>query len=336
MKFNKVAVLMNPPYQIQSEAQQGREGGKAQAKPIYHSFIETVIDFIKPDYMVSINPSRWMVGGMGLDSFRERMMNDRHMKKIVHFAGESEVFNTVLIKGGVNYFDWEKDYNGECEFCHGNTSSNRFLNTHDIVLQDNNAFGILEKVMNNSTKFINQTCYGNKPFGIATNFKNWVEPAIGGDLTGHIHGIDITMCYASNKSLHEIKISDFSDKNNIRNKWKVCTSAGINPSKETGGFDKYNNLFLIEPTAICTETYIVVNVFDNKKEAEHFISYMKTKFFRFMLGLRVLTQHINKEKFSWVPDMLDYSAPWTDAELYKKFNLTRQEVAYIESKIKTI
>ena len=328
MKFNKVAVIANFPYQIQSEAQQNRstEGGKAQAKPIYHMFIESVIDNINPNYFVSINPSRWMCGGMGLDSHRERMMNDRRMKKIVHFAGDKEVFNTVSIKGGVNYFLWEKNYDGECEFCHGNTSSKRFLNTHDIVLQDNNAFGILEKVMNKSTKFINQTCYGNKPFGLATNFSDFLTSGV--------------KCMTVRQEEKFVDPNAFTDKNGIIGKWKVCASKGGNVTENSEGTRQVlSSIFILEPNTICTETYIVVNTFDNKKEAENFVSYMKSKFFRFMLGLRVLTQDINKKKFAWVPDMLDYSAPWTDKELLYDttiFNFTKQEREYIESKINTI
>jgi hypothetical protein len=324
MKLNKVAVIANFPYQIQSEAQKAREGGKSQAKPIYHLFIESVIDNINPDYFVSINPSKWMCGGMGLDSHRERMMNDRRMKKIVHFAGDKEVFNTVSIKGGVNYFLWMKEYDGECEFCHGNTSSKRFLNTHDIVLQDNNAFGILEKVMNNSTKFINQTCYGNKPFGLATNFSDFLDSGV--------------KCMTVRQEEKFVNPNVFTDKHGIIGKWKVCTSKGASGSYLA---DIRGALvtFIIEPNTICTETYIVVNTFDNKTDAENFNSYMKTKFFRFMLGLRVLTQDVNKEKFAWVPDMQDYSTTWSDEELLhnkKYFNFTRQEIEYIESKIKAI
>ena len=103
----------------------------------------------------------------------------------------------------------------------------------------------------------------------------------------------------------------------------------------TGTLTK-GNQFILAPDEICTETYIVVNVFDTKTEAENFISYLKTKFFVFMLGLRVSTQDINKEKFGFVPDVIDYSIAWTDAELYKKYNLTKQQIAYIERKIKTI
>jgi site-specific DNA-methyltransferase (adenine-specific) len=249
------------------------------------------------------------------------MMNDRRIKKIVHFGGDREVFSTVYIKGGVNYFLWEKNHSGKCEFVNGNTSTNRFLNEHDIIVQDNNAVSILESVQSKTSKWINQRCYGNKPFGLATNFKNWVENGV--------------KCIASRKSEHFTEPNAFTDKHNIIGKWKVCASAAINPNKD-GRFEVYNNLFIIEPNAICTQTYIVVNMFDSKSESENFISYMKTKFFRFMLGLRVLTQHINKEKFAFVPDVEDYSTPWTDKELYKKFGLTRQQINYIEGKIKTI
>ena len=91
----------------------------------------------------------------------------------------------------------------------------------------------------------------------------------------------------------------------------------------------------IEPNAICTETYMVVNAFDTEVEAENFISYMKTKFFRFMLGLRVLTQDINKEKFGWIPE-IRYNTKWDDGDLSEMFGLTRQEQKYIGSKIKSI
>lgn len=320
MKLNKVAVIANFPYQVPDA------GDSTGAKPIYHLFIESVIDNIKPDHFVSINPSRWMVEGRGLTEHRERMMNDRRMKKIVHFGGEKEVFNTVSIKGGVNYFHWMKDYDGECEFVNGNTTTKRFLNAYDIIVQDNSAFTILEKVLNGSDKFLDCVVTSRKPFGIPTNFSNW-----------DVNGIN---CYMVGKKINNINVNDFNDKNNILNKWKVAIAysgdgASSHPDKN-GMYAVIGSPFIIEPNAICTETYIIANSFNNKKEAENFVSYMKSKFFRFMLSMRVSTQHVTSDKYTWTPDQLDYSAPWTDAELYKKYNLTRQEVAYIESKIKAI
>ena len=311
---------------MQSTAQQNREceGGKSQAKPLYHLFIQSIIDNIAPDYFTMIVPSRWMVGGMGLEPFRKIMMADKRMKKIVHFPGEKEIFPTVNITGGVNYFLWEKDYSGECEFVTGNTTTKRFLNTHDIILQDNNAVGILDKVMKKTNNWISEKCLPNKPFGLATNFADFKETGV--------------KCITIRRKEKFVDVNSFTDKRGIIRKWKICTSAANGAAQRDAGTGKrvIADAFVCEPGSICNETYLVVNCFDNLSEANNFIAYMKTKFFRFMLGLRISTQHINKEKFSWVPDLGDYSTEWTDKELYKHFDLTRQEISYIESKIKSL
>ena len=316
MKLNKVAVLGNPPYNANSN-------GK-DSTPLYHLFVEAVIDNIKPDYFSFIIPSRWMVGGKGLDKHRERMMNDRRMKRIVHFAGDKDVFKSVSVTGGVNYFLFEKDYNGECEFVTGNTTTKRFLNTHDIIVQDNNAFGILGKVLSNSSTYIDSKCAQRNSFGIRTNFNDFRENGI--------------KCMFAGKNYQFVSHEFVNDKNNVISKWKVCISVANGSAQIDNGDGKrvIADAFLLDPNTVCSESYIVVNVFDSKNEAENFISYMKTKFFRFMLSLRMCNQLYNKEKFAWTPDMLDYSTAWTDKELYEHFNLTRQEVAYIESKIRII
>lgn len=324
-KKSKVAVIGNPPYQMQSTAQQNRkcEGGKSQAKPLYHLFIKSIIDNIAPDYFTMIVPSRWMVGGMGLEPFRQTMMNDKRMKKIVHFPGEKEIFPTVNIKGGVNYFLWEKDYSGECEFVTGNTTTKRFLNTHDIILQDNSAFSILDKVMKKTNNWMSDKCISRKPFGLATNFADFKETGV--------------KCITIGRKEKFVDVNSFTDKHGIIGKWKVCTSKACSPQEDKDGYRKVIGvMFVLEPNVICTDTYLVVNTFDNKSEADVFMGYMNSKFFRFMLGLRVLTQNISKDKFSWVPDLGDYSTEWTDKELYNHFCLNKQEIAYIESKIKAL
>ena len=67
--------------------------------------------------------------------------------------------------------------------------------------------------------------------------------------------------------------------------------------------------------------------------AESIISYMKTKFFHFLLGLKKITQHTTQKTYSFVP-MQDFSKCWTDEELYKKYNLTQDEIDFIESMIR--
>ena len=179
----------------------------------------------------------------------------------------------------------------------------------------------MQRVKNKSNNWVNKDCFGSKPFSVETNFSNWAK--IG------------TRCISKGKISNLIENSLFTDKNNILNKWKVCTSIGASSSYLAEPKGQLFS-FIMKPGEICTNTYIVVNTFDDKKSSENFISYMRTKFFRFMLSLRVLTQIISKEKFSWVPDVEDYTAKWTDKELYKKYDLTTDEIAYIESKIKTL
>lgn len=323
MKFNKLAVVMNPPYQSDND----KGGGvTTHSSPLYQKFIEAIIDKTKTHYVVSINPSRWMVGGRGLDRFRDRMLNDKRIRNIVHFSNPREVFPSVGIAGGVSYMLWDRSYDGVCFFSDRLSTDQRKLDEFDIVILDNSAIPIVRKVVTQSPSFMNKHFSIQSPFGIKTSFSKW-------DNTG-------ILCYAKGRTPHFCNIKDYKDKFNIIDKWKVCTgkttSEGNITSDSSGKISVASNFFLIEPGAICTQTYIVVNVFDGKAEADNFISYMKTKFFRFMLGLRISGVDINKDKLAFVPDLGDYSRPWNDQELYDKFNLTRQERAYIESKIKPL
>ena len=94
-----------------------------------------------------------------------------------------------------------------------------------------------------------------------------------------------------------------------------------------------NKPFVVEPKSCCTETYTVVGPFNTKQEAENVISYMETKFFRFMVLILKSTQSASQKVYQLVP-MQDFSKPWTDEELYAKYNLTREEIDFIESMIK--
>jgi len=92
----------------------------------------------------------------------------------------------------------------------------------------------------------------------------------------------------------------------------------------------------MEPKSICTETYLVVNAFSTEKEANNFSNYMSTYLARYLLFIRKTPPRISKDSFAFVPDLGDYSKPVTDADLYKKFGLSEEEIAYIESKIKAL
>ena len=112
-------------------------------------------------------------------------------------------------------------------------------------------------------------------------------------------------------------------------KWKVLTSNGY------GAGEGYPHQIigvpiLAEPGSCCTETYIVCGVFDTEQEAKNFETYMRTRFFRFLVALRKNTQHVTQSRFKFVP-LLDMSKSWTDEKLYKTFDLSSEEIDFIDS-----
>ena len=102
-----------------------------------------------------------------------------------------------------------------------------------------------------------------------------------------------------------------------------------------GTFFNDNNVIVAKPGEYCSETYLVLKAFPSEAEARNFVSYMRTKFFRFMLRMRAVSQDITRKTYKWVPDLGDYTKPWTDGELYDMFELEDQERAVIEARIST-
>lgn len=317
-------IFSNPPYQIQSESQKNNKINTAVAQPIYHEIVTYAIDSLKPRYLCMITPSRWMAGGKGLNDYRTRMLADKRIKTIVDFPGTRDVFKTVSINGGVSYFLWDRDYNGLCTF----NGVPRDLNEFDVLVRDITSCQILCKVIVKTTTFCNDKVFSTKPFGLATNFNDWV----------HEGTVGAVECMASGKVIKLVDSSAYTDTHNVKNLWKVL----VNPvTMEGSSFvgdvrQLLMGFMIISPDQICTETYIVAGAFPTQKEAENYAAYMKTKFYRYMLSLRIISQRITREKFAWVPDLGDYSHTYTDKDLYAHFGLTKKEIEHIEKGIKTI
>jgi superfamily II DNA or RNA helicase len=312
-KGKKLIVLGNPPYQKQAEGSQS-----SVAAPIYNEFIIGAIDHLKPEYVSMIVPSRWMQGGIGLTEFRERMLQSKQLKFIKHFQGGSEVFPTVDIKGGVNYFLWSSKHKGNCKF----NGVMRDLSKYDVVITEKESSQILDKVTGKYNTFLNDKVLSINPFGVMSNHNKWSNEGY--------------KCISKGRKETYIDPDLVNDKFNVVNKYKVCTAKaadGGSPDKQGKRYIT-KNIFLVEPNSIVTHSYVVLGTFDYKEEAENFKVYCESKFFRFLLGLRVTSQDVSKEKFSWVPDMLDYTQKWDDEALIKHFKLTKAEVEYIEARIK--
>jgi site-specific DNA-methyltransferase (adenine-specific) len=266
-----------------------------------------------------ITPSRWMTGGQGLSEYRNRMINDKSIKIIEDFAGYSDIFKNVKIEGGVSYFLWDKDYNGFCKY----NGSLRNLNEYDIFVRDNISEQILFKTLQKHKVFCNNKVYSRKPFGVPSNFQEW-----------SMNEKDIK-CVSTGKKTNFINKDFVSDNHNILNMIKVCTPGAYGENVNNSVYN-IKGTFILNKNEICTETYVVIGAFSKAEEAKNYLLYSNTKFYRFMLGIRKTGQCISKDNFSWVPDMVDYNHTYTDADLYKHFELTKKEIEHIEKSIKEI
>lgn len=317
-------LISNPPYQLETD------GAGRQAKPIYHLFVEQAKK-LNPRYMTMIIPSRWFSGGMGLNSFREMMMNDRHITKMVDFANAKDCFPQNSISGGVCYFLWERDRTGDCEFTNiRNGSKNtvvRPLNEFPVVVRYNEAVSIIRKVMSKKEEKFEKIVSPLMPYGLSTNYRGKTVKSSPNELM--LHSSDGITYINPNEIIKGYETVD---------KYKVLISktgaehAG-EPNKD-GSFKVISSATkVIGPGEVCTHSYFIIGCFDDKKTAENVLSYLKTKFVRFLILQAMSSINLSKLVFLFVP-MQDFSKPWTDAELYKKFDFSSKEIAFIESMIR--
>ena len=144
------------------------------------------------------------------------------------------------------------------------------------------------------------------------------------------------VCLLSSQGRGFYSLAKIVDKEGILNKYKVIITyamSGGNKPSSGGDYQVVSSLQVLRPGEVCTETYLILGVFDKPLDAKNMATYVQTKFFRFLLLQSLTSIHITKDSFQFVP-MQDFSKPWVDEELYKKYNLTADEIKFIESMIK--
>lgn len=317
-------VIGNPPYQL-SDGGDTEERQRGGAIPLYHKFIQQAKK-LRPRFMSMIIPSRWFSGGRGLDEFRDEMLHDTHIRCIVDYPLSSECFPGVEIKGGVCYFLWNRDNTGPCEVTtiRGNNKSvctrNLLEEGADIFIRYNESISILRKIQKNSERSFSEMVSAQKPFG----FRTFVE--------GSPRHFDGAVKLYANKHIGYVNRSEIVQNQNWIDTYKVYISMAYGAGEDFP-HQIINTPFIGEPNTCCTETYIVIGPYKCKKEAENVISYIKTKFFRFFVLLKKNTQHASSKVYQFVP-MQDFSHPWTDEMLYKKYGITDEEIAFIDSMVR--
>ncbi len=326
MQFD--VIIGNPPYQL------GQSGGDAVggfAMPIYQKFVQAAKS-LDPRYVVMVTPSRWFAGGRGLDEYRSEMLVDKRMRALVDFPDAAEAFPGTQIKGGVSYFLWDSSWNDACEVTtiHGGGPTSppmkRYLGAYDVLVRRNEAVPILDKVLklNANDGFANLASKVSpiQPFSIRTNFRGADTPK----------GMKQPVRLIRKGGEAFIERSEVPRNDAWIDEWKVLLGRAYGAG-DSFPHQIFNYPIIAGPGTACTETYLVISRFKKEVEARRFAEFLRTRFVRFLVSLRKNTQDIYNERFQFVPD-LPMDQDWDNVKLYKKYSITKDEIAFIENMIR--
>lgn len=322
MQFD--VIIGNPPYQL------GSDGGTRDV-PIYQHFVEQA-KRLEPRYLTMVIPSRWMATGLGLNDFRKTMLNDTHIRDLVDYPNAAEVFSEVGINGGACYFLWDLNYDGRCNVTSiwGGEETGpelRQLNEFDILVRDARALPILRKVMAHGEPSVNTILARDKEFGWTSNFSGY----------HHVHKPgDVALYYIKSmkRSTGYIARSEVTKSPELIDTWKLLVpKVGSGREREKSGVDLVLGPSQVAPSpSVCTQSFLFFYA-DTETAIRSIRSYYATKFFRFLVSLRKITQDATHSTYQWVP-LQTWDQAWTDADLYAKYDLTQDEIEYIESRIR--
>lgn len=319
MKFD--VIVGNPPYQLSDG------GAQASAMPIYNLFVVQAMR-LKPRYLSMIIPARWYGGGRGLDEFRSAMIRDKRIRVLHDFLNASDCFGTgVEIKGGVCYFLWERDNEGTCRiFTHNGESvkeqPERYLKekNSDVFIRYAEGVSVYKKVVAFKEKTLEPLVSAQRPFGLRTFAK--------GKSTKFHDAITLYQ----NGGVGYITRDEVDQNKKLIDEYKIYISRAYNAG-DTYPHQIIGKPILGKPGSCCTETYVTIGPFENEEKTKNVISYIHTKFFRFMVFLTKVSQMASSKVYQFVP-IQDFSHPWTDEMLYKKYGLDKEEIAFIDSMIR--
>ena len=337
------AIVGNPPYQVIDEGNAASDAGA----PIYYKFVN-LSKLIRPNYISMIIPSKWMVGGRSeLSSFLQDMKNDNHLSYIKDYRNDRYIFPTAHNDGGITYFLWDLSKKDKfVDYTYVTMSGipiktktqlkNRFSN---YIIRDTRILPILnkiypiDKIINEADRF-SSILSKTRPFGLRKDLFNSPDNYPNSQLSMEkfkdsyrVYGVKGKKGGAKRITGY-ITLADVTDKYEALGKYKIFftttySSDAVVPPDYIKGYKM----------DLCTETFLVIGPFSTENEMDNCATYMDTGFFRFLLFIGHGTMQVNQTVFSYIP-LQDFTKPWTDEELYKKYNLDEDEIAFIESMIK--
>ena len=348
MKFD--VVIGNPPYQEETK--------DTSDKPIYNYFMSEAYKFA--DKVCFITPARFLFNaGKTPKKWNAKMLNDKHLKVDYYEQDSSNVFPNTDIKGGVaiTYRDTQKNFGKIGTFTHFeelNSALRKVLNSEKFCSIDEIYFG--------QEKFNLDVLYMKNPEAKNIVGSEGKEKRLTSSIFGQLEDV-----FSKNRKNE----TDFKILGVIKNrrKWRYINSEYIEEhpnlrkfkvmlpgSNGSGAIGEVLSTPLVgeplvgeplvgEPLVGHTQTFISFGAFDNREEAENLLKYIKTKFARTMLGTLKITQSNKKDTWRNVPlqnftnnSDIDWSRSIAqiDQQLYKKYDLSEKEIAFIEEKVRAM
>lgn len=295
----------------------GGAGGSSDSS-IYHLFVEQALK-LDSRFLTMVIPSRWLAGGRGMDEFRKTMLTGKHISHLVDYTKMSTAFPGVDFEGGVGYFLWDKNYKGDCEYTlvlgdEEKPAALRRLDEFDILVRDTRAVDILKKVQSLGGPSMRELVSGDTPYGLATNFDDFAEKYFKGAIKLHAS-------VKQKRVIGWIKDLSITKNRHLIPVWKLFLpkaygERGAIPANVLGPG------IVAGPGSVCTQTYVVVGPLSSEAEALSCNAYLRTRFARFLISLRKITQDLPRSTYSWLPQQV-WDRKWTDRDLYKKYKLTQ-------------
>jgi site-specific DNA-methyltransferase (adenine-specific) len=260
------------------------------------------------------------------------MLSDARIRVLVDYPNAAELFPSVGINGGACYFLWDAEYDGTCSISTVRAGEvfgpmSRSLGEFDVLVRDDRALDILRKVLQHGEPSVNTILARDKEFGWTSNFDGFHTREQSGD-------VPLYYIRSMKRSQGFIARSAVTKSEHLIDTWKLLVpKVGSGRERERSGVDLVLGPSLIAPApSVCTQSFLFFYV-SSREEAESLQSYYKTRFFRFLVSLRKITQDATHSTYRWVP-MQTWDCTWTDAALYEKYCITDGEQAFIESMIR--
>ena len=331
MKFD--FIIGNPPYQDETESDSTR------MPPIYNLFMEE--SYKISDKVELITPARFLFdAGYTPKSWNQKMLADEHFKVLYYEAKSGNIFSNTDIKGGIaiSYRDVTRDFEA--------------IGTFTIYPELNS---ILQKVLTTSANFLNSICYPALSYGLTPLMQQEHPDTVGRLRTsaftkleeiffdekpndGHEY-IQMIGLLGTKRAIKFVRKDYIKTPDNFEH-YKIILPA----SNGSGAIGEVLSTPLIgQPLIGHTQTFISIGNFEHEEEANAALKYVKSKFARTLLGVLKITQHNPPEKWKYVP-LQDFTVnsdiDWSqsvegiDRQLYAKYGLDDNEIAFIESHVK--